>query len=338
MSKASALLTSVGLVGLPNVGKSTLFNFLIGEQRALVANYPFATIAPNSALLQVPDPRLDRLAALAKSKKIIRDTVAVQDIAGLVKNASKGEGLGNEFLGHIRGVDAVVHVVRCFADASIIHVHGEKADPVADVETIEMELVLADVASLEKRLQKSRAGADRQAMELAKQALLSGQKPPPESALPGLLSCKPVLYALISDDPLGSDVTQRVAKQLKGPSIVISAQLEAQIAQEPDPHVREELLREFGLDPKTPSLMKFAAALSGLLRRRVFFTVGPMEAHAWAFAEGETAVQAASRIHTDIGAGFIAAEVQDDWNAPVRLEGREYKMRDGDLVHFRHSS
>ena len=351
---AGRLATSVGLVGLPNVGKSSLLNLLAGEARSTVGNRPFVTIDPVVTPCVVPDARLDALAARASSKKVLRDAIHVHDIAGLVKGASKGHGLGNAFLGNIRAVDAIVHVVRCFDDADVIHVDGEERSPERDVETIEMELVFADLESVERRLEKrSKLSWDAaHDLDLVRNALL-GNKPAisvanqlKETMPTGLLTSKPILYALVTDNPTGDKTTARVAEFVAarngGASMLVSTAIETQIANEAgdDEASKKELLDAFGVREPTPA--RFAREVARLLDRRVFFTVGPQEARAWAIAKNETAVQAASRIHTDIAKKFIAVEVTpwEQWGtgAPFRLEGAAYLVQDGDVLVFRHSA
>jgi GTP-binding protein YchF len=357
-----------GIVGLPNVGKSTLFNALTQTAAAQAANYPFCTIEPNVGEIAVPDPRLEKLSALAKSEQIIPTRITFVDIAGLVKGASKGEGLGNKFLANIREVDAIVHVVRCFEDSDITHVEG-KIDPVADIETIETELMLADLESLEKRvdaLEKKAKGNDKEAKEtldLVKRALtlLQEGKParfverkPEEEKLfhsLGLLTSAPVLYACNVEEgsaATGNDFSKRVearAKEEGAVAVVISAKIESEIATLP-PEERADYLEAVGL--KETGLDRLVRAGYGLLHLVTYFTVGPKETRAWTITVGTKGPQAAGVIHTDFEKGFIRAETigYDDYIATggeagareagkMRLEGKDYVVQDGDVMHFR---
>jgi len=357
-----------GIVGLPNVGKSTLFNALTATAAAQAANYPFCTIEPNVGDVAVPDPRLDTLAKLAKSAQIVPTRLTFVDIAGLVRGASKGEGLGNQFLANIREVDAVAHVVRCFEDSDITHVEG-KIDPVADIETIETELMLADLDSLEKRtdaLEKKAKGNDKEAKEAldlinrtlvllreGKPARLVERKPEEERAfrMLGLLSSKPVLYvcnveeASASEGNAFSRKVEERAKEEGAAAVVISAKIESEIAVLPAEE-RADYLAAVGL--KEPGLDRLIRAGYGLLDLVTFFTVGPKEARAWTVTHGARAPQAAGTIHTDFERGFIRAETiaYDDYvqlggeagareAGKLRLEGKEYAVADGDVMHFR---
>jgi GTP-binding protein YchF len=357
-----------GIVGLPNVGKSTLFNALTQTAAAQAANYPFCTIEPNVGEIAVPDPRLDKLAALAKSEQIIPTRITFVDIAGLVKGASKGEGLGNKFLANIREVDAIVHVVRCFEDSDVTHVEG-KIDPVADIETIETELMLADLESLEKRvdnLEKKAKGNDKEAkdtLDLVKRALalLREGKParfverkPEEEKLfhsLGLLTSAPVLYACNVEEAsaaTGNDFSRKVearAKEEGAVAVVISAKIEAEIATLP-PEERADYLEAVGL--KETGLDRLVRAGYALLHLVTYFTVGPKETRAWTITTGTKGPQAAGVIHTDFEKGFIRAETigYDDYIATggeagardagrMRLEGKDYVVQDGDIMHFR---
>ncbi|MFV9930115.1 MAG: redox-regulated ATPase YchF [Rickettsia endosymbiont of Haemaphysalis japonica] len=358
----------LGIVGLPNVGKSTLFNALTASQVADAANYPFCTIEPNSSKVLVPDARLHKLASLAGSGKIIPSYVEFVDIAGLVKGASKGEGLGNKFLSHIREVDAILHVLRCFEDEDITHVHN-KVDPLHDLEIIEMELILADIESVEKRLATSekRLKSGDQAMaeqiELLKEVykVLGEDKPARvlNEALGvdnlkqlQLITSKPVLYicnVLETDAAIGNEFTKLVAERAKkenAKSVVISSKIEAEIALLESMEEKEEFLKFIGLDET--GLSKVIKEGYNLLNLKSFFTIGPKEAHSWTFKDGTLAPAAAGIIHTDFEKGFIRAEVigyKDYINlgseakakevGQMRLEGKEYKMQDGDIVHFR---
>ncbi len=357
-----------GIVGLPNVGKSTLFNALTSTAAAQAANYPFCTIEPNVGRVAVPDPRLDRLAAVAKSGKIIPTQLEFVDIAGLVRGASKGEGLGNQFLANIREVDAVIHVLRCFEDGDVTHVEGS-VDPIRDAETIETELMLADLDSLERRVvaaQKKAKGGDKEAkdqlavMEPVLVALREG-RPARSVELDddgkrilkqlGLLSSKPVLYACNVEEAAAAAgnahsvrVFERAAAE-GASAVVISAAIEAEVAQLGDDEEKQAFLADLGL--AETGLARIIRAGHDLLHLLTFFTVGPKEAHAWTVRQGAKAPEAAGVIHSDFERGFIRAETIscDDFVAcggeqgakeagKMRLEGRDYVVRDGDVFHF----
>ena len=357
-----------GIVGLPNVGKSTLFNALTQTAAAQAANYPFCTIEPNVGEIAVPDERLEKLCALAKSEQIIPTRITFVDIAGLVKGASKGEGLGNKFLATIREVDAIVHVVRCFEDTDITHVEG-KIDPIADIETIETELMLADLESLEKRvdaLEKKAKGNDKEAKEtldIVKRSLklLQDGKParfverkPEEEKLfhsLGLLTSAPVLYACNVEEgsaATGNAFSQKVearAKEEGAVAVVISAKIESEIATLP-PEERADYLEAVGL--KETGLDRLVRAGYALLHLVTYFTVGQKETRAWTITVGTKAPAAAGVIHTDFEKGFIRAETISyaDYIATggeagardagkMRLEGKEYVVQDGDIMHYR---
>jgi len=355
-----------GIVGLPNVGKSTLFNALTGGEIA-AENYPFTTIDPNAGIAVVPDPRLDALAAIVNPKEIIPTVVEFVDIAGLVAGASDGEGLGNKFLSHIRETDSIAHVVRCFSDDNVVHVDG-KVDPLSDIETINTELALADLASVERALdrqsRKARAGdADAKAavgvLERI-QSHLSDGKPVrtlsfTDSERPivrdlFLLTAKPTMYiANVDEDGLdGNDWTQHVTEFAASEGaevVVICGALEAELASL-DAEDRDELLGEYGL--KEPGLHKVIRAAYELLGLLTYFTAGEKEVRAWTVHTGSTAPQSAGAIHTDFEHGFIRAEVisYDDYIAgngeagakeagKWRLEGKDYITAEGDVMHFR---
>jgi GTP-binding protein YchF len=360
-----------GIVGLPNVGKSTLFNALTETAAAQAANYPFCTIEPNIGNVAVPDDRLEKLAAIASSKKIIATQLAFVDIAGLVRGASKGEGLGNQFLGNIREVDAIVHVLRCFEDDDIQHVEN-KVDPVADAETVETELLLADLESLEKRVPafaKKAAQGDKeakiaasvlgQALDLlrdGKPARLTEPKDDEEARVlrtAQLLTSKPVLYVCNVDEGSaanGNAFSEKVfakAAAEGAQAVVVSAAIESELVTM-DMADRMEFLAEMGLTET--GLARVIRAGYELLHLITFFTVGPQEARAWTVHQGATAPEAAGEIHSDFQKGFIRAETiaYDDYvtlggeakareAGKLRAEGKAYVVHDGDVMHFLHS-
>ena len=352
-----------GIVGLPNVGKSTLFNALTETAAAQAANYPFCTIEPNVGEVAVPDPRLDTLARLAKSAQIVPTRLTFVDIAGLVRGASKGEGLGNQFLANIREVDAIAHVVRCFEDTDVTHVEN-RIDPVADIETVETELMLADLDSLERRvdaLEKKAKGSDKdgkeakELLDLVNRALvlLREGKPAEEKTFHGLglLTSMPVLYVCNVEEAAaatGNDFSRRVEARAQAEGagcVVISAKIEAEIAVLSRAE-RTDYLAAIGLDE--PGLDRLIRAGYALLHLVTYFTAGPKEARAWTVTAGTRAPQAAGVIHTDFERGFIRAETiaYQDYVAlggeagardggKLRLEGKDYVVADGDVLHFR---
>jgi ribosome-binding ATPase len=357
-----------GIVGLPNVGKSTLFNALTQTAAAQAANYPFCTIEPNVGDVAVPDGRLEALAAIAKSAQIIPTRLTFVDIAGLVRGASKGEGLGNQFLANIREVDAIAHVVRCFEDGDVTHVEG-RIDPIADIETIETELMLADLDSLERRvttLEKKAKGGDKEAkdaLDLVNRALalLREGKPARLTAVRleerrafdmlQLLTAKPVLYVCNVDEASadkGNKFSARVAARAAeegAKSVVVSAKIESEIAVLP-PEEQRDYLDAIGLEE--PGLNRVIRAGYELLDLVTYFTVGPKEARAWTVTRGTRAPQAAGVIHSDFERGFIRAEtiaygdyvgLKGEAGAKeagkFRLEGKDYAVADGDVLHFR---
>jgi GTP-binding protein YchF len=358
-----------GIVGLPNVGKSTLFNALTETQAAQAANYPFCTIEPNVGQVGVPDPRLDQLAAIAKSAKIIPTQLGFVDIAGLVKGASKGEGLGNQFLGNIREVDAIVHVLRCFENDDIQHV-ANKVDPLADAEVVETELLLADLESLEKRVpnlvkrgqqgdkeSKIAASVLTQALELlreGKPARLTQPKDEEEARVFGqaqLITAKPILYVCnVNEEEAAkgnslSDLVFAKAEAEGANAVVVSAAIESELVGMDDSE-RLEFLAEMGLGET--GLARVIRSGYDLLHLITFFTVGPKEARAWTVERGAKAPQAAGAIHSDFERGFIRAETIafDDYVAlggeagardagKLRQEGKEYVVQDGDVLHFK---
>jgi GTP-binding protein YchF len=356
-----------GIVGLPNVGKSTLFNALTATAAAQAANYPFCTIEPNVGRVGVPDPRLDMLTIIGKSKTTVPTSLEFVDIAGLVRGASKGEGLGNQFLANIREVDAIVHVLRCFEDPDVTHVEGS-VDPIRDAETVETELMLADLDSLEKRLpplQKKARGGDKEAaaqvalMEPILAALQEGHlartaiAPADVEAAKRLqlMTSKPILYVCNVEEAsasTGNAFSARVAERaasMGARHVVVSAAIEAEVSQLPNED-RGEFLEGLGLtDSGLDRVIREGYALLGLV---TYFTVGPKEARAWTIVKGTKAPQAAAVIHNDFERGFIACETTayDDFvtykgeqgakeAGKVRVEGKEYVVKDGDILLFR---
>jgi hypothetical protein len=352
---------SCGIVGLPNVGKSTLFNALTQTAAAAAANFPFCTIEPNVGRVPVPDARMDVLAGIVKPNKVVPTSLEFVDIAGLVAGASKGEGLGNQFLANIRETEAIAHVVRCF-EGEVTHVSGS-VDPLRDIEVIETELMLADLASVEKRIaaieKKAKNGDKASVEELAilqpVLAALSAGKPARTVAgargVPGLLTAKPVLYVANvgeEDAATGNDLSRKVAEfaAAQGAScVVIAAEIEAQVAQLAADE-RTEFLKDLGLSE--PALNKLIRAGYELLGLITYFTAGVQEVRAWTVHKGASAPEAAGVIHTDFQKGFIKAETiaYDDFVAckgeagakdagKLRIEGKEYIVKDGDVLHFR---
>ncbi|MGB7542156.1 MAG: redox-regulated ATPase YchF [Burkholderiales bacterium] len=356
-----------GIVGLPNVGKSTLFNALTKAGIA-AENYPFCTIEPNVGIVEVPDARLGQLAAIAKPQKVIAAVVEFVDIAGLVAGASKGEGLGNQFLANIRECDAIAHVVRCFEDPNVVHVAG-KVDPVSDIETINTELALADLATVEKTharyAKAAKAGADKEAQRIV--AVLEKVRATLDQARPArsvplskeeqavlkplfLMTAKPAMFVAnvaehgFENNPLFARV-EEYARQEGAPVVPICAAIEAQIADLSDED-KQVFLADMGM--KEPGLERLIRAGYALLGLQTYFTAGPKEVRAWTVPVGATAPQAAGVIHTDFERGFIRAEVASfaDYVAcngeqgareagKLRLEGKDYVVRDGDVMHFR---
>jgi len=356
-----------GIVGLPNVGKSTLFNALTKAGIA-AENYPFCTIEPNVGIVEVPDPRLAALAAIAKPEKVLPAVVEFVDIAGLVAGASKGEGLGNQFLANIRETDAIAHVVRCFEDENVVHVAG-KVDPLSDIETINTELALADLSAVERHLAKyvklARAGGDKEAQRLVAalekcQAALNEARPVRSLDLYAeelevlkplcLITAKPTMYvANVREGGFDSNphlaAVQALAAREKAPVVAVCASIEAEIADMEDAD-KAVFLQDMGMSE--PGLNRVISAGYSLLGLQTYFTAGPKEVRAWTIRKGDTAPRAAAAIHTDFEKGFIRAEViaYDDYVASkgeqgakeagkMRLEGKDYVVRDGDVMHFR---
>lgn len=362
-----------GIVGLPNVGKSTLFNCLTSSQQAEAANYPFCTIEPNVGIVTIPDKRVDELVTLYNPKKIVKTVIEFVDIAGLVAGASKGEGLGNKFLSHIREVDAIIHIVRCFENENVIHVNN-KVDPKADIEIIETELILKDIETVEARMVKTEKGlktGDKKIKEeyeayqnlkkhlesgrLAKYFTLDYAKSHSPEELKNLsdlnlLTDKHVLYiANVDDKNLQgneySKIVQEIAKKEGEEAIVLSVGIEAELSQL-EAEEKTEFLKELGIsEPGLDKLINTAYELLGL---QTFFTAGEKEVHAWTITRGMKAPQAAGVIHTDFEHGFIRAEIMgyDDLislgseaavkeKGLMRVEGKEYEVKDGDIVYFR---
>ncbi|MFQ5439275.1 MAG: redox-regulated ATPase YchF [Paracoccaceae bacterium] len=360
-----------GIVGLPNVGKSSLFNALTQTAAAQAANFPFCTIEPNVGEVSVPDPRLATLAEIARSKRIIPTRMTFVDIAGLVRGASKGEGLGNQFLANIRECDAIAHVLRCFENDDVTHVEG-RVDPVADAETIETELMLADMESIERRLQnlsRKIKGGDKEAIEqdmLLRRALIALEDGQPARSVEitaderkswnmlQLLTAKPVLFVCNVDEQSAatgneySDEVAALARDQGAAHVVISAAIEEEISQIDDGE-RQDFLAEMGLEEA--GLDRLVHAGYRLLHLQTYFTVGPQEARAWTIRAGTLAPQAAGVIHGDFERGFIRAETisYSDFVAlggeqaakdagKMRAEGKSYVVAEGDVLHFLHSS
>ena len=356
----------VGLVGLPNVGKSTLFN-AVSQAGAEAANFPFCTIDPNVGVVAVPDRRLQRLGELAESAKVVPTAIEFVDIAGLVAGASRGEGLGNQFLAHIREVDAICHVVRCFEDDDVVHVSGT-IDPARDVEIISTELVLADLDTVERRVERASRAAKSGDKDLVREAeqvtalrdhladgaparTFAGELDPALARELSLLTTKPVLYAAnVAEDELPDgnehvELVRKIAAEEDAEVVVISAQVEAELA-EIEGDEREEYLAELGLERSgLERLIERAYQLLGLV---TFFTAGPTETRAWTVRQGARAPRAAREIHSDMERGFIRAEVIsfDDYDqlgsesaareaGRLRVEGKDYVVADGDVMHFR---
>jgi GTP-binding protein YchF len=357
-----------GIVGLPNVGKSTLFNALTSA-KALAANYPFATKDPNLGIITVPDPRLDKLAELVKPKSVIPTTIEIVDIAGLIKGASKGEGLGNQFLANIREVNAIVHVVRCFENDNVVHVDGN-VDPVRDKEVIDTELLLKDIEAVEKRLDKLRKQAksgkkeDQRLVTVAEDILvhLNNMEPARSFDMDDearelvrdmfLLTAKPIIYVCNVDEAsvlTGNAYTEQLKKAIEkeeAEMILISAEIEAEIAQLDTKEERMDFLHEMGLNE--PGVNLLIRACYHLLHLITYFTAGEKEVRAWTIVNGWKAPAAAGVIHSDYEKGFIRAEVikYDDFvkygsehavkeAGKMAVEGKEYVVRDGDVMHFR---
>jgi GTP-binding protein YchF len=355
-----------GIVGLPNVGKSTLFNAIVENSKAQAANFPFCTIEPNVGIVDVPDTRLNRLSEIGNSERILPAKLEIVDIAGLVKGASKGEGLGNQFLANIREVDAIIHVVRCFEDDDIIHVAGSIA-PARDIEIINIELMLSDLAQAERRLERARkeartkkeAQVEVEALEKIVPALEEG-RPARSLVLTedeaksiknlGLMSLKPIIFAAnVSEHDLAKgnkfvDLVRGVAKTEGAEVVVISAQVEAELVELP-PEDRQEYLESLGVNEG--GLQSLIRATYMLLGLQTYFTCGPKETRAWTIIRGMTAPQAAGVIHSDFERGFIRAEtvsykdLNENGNmanakakGQVRSEGKEYIVQEGDVMHF----
>ncbi|HJS77378.1 MAG TPA: redox-regulated ATPase YchF [Burkholderiales bacterium] len=354
-----------GIVGLPNVGKSTLFNALTKAGIA-AENYPFCTIEPNVGIVEVPDTRLDVIAEIAQPQKVVPAVVEFVDIAGLVRGAAEGQGLGNQFLANIRETDAIAHVVRCFEDPNVVHVAGS-IDPVSDIEVINTELALADLESVDKQLAKyekiAQAGGDKEAQRLVAalkkvRRVLDEGRPARMAELSNeelavlrplfLLTMKPTMYVANIGEHGSKELLEKVeahAAREGAPVVPVSAALEAQIADMPDED-KKLFLEDMGMEE--PGLNRVVRAAYKLLGLLTFFTAGPKEARAWTVRAGANAPQAAGVIHSDFERGFIRAEVAsyDDYVAcggeqgakeagKLRLEGREYRVRDGDVIHFR---